>query len=59
MGKRWFLLRVFEFLGVCAWLFCGQSVVDCVAKMFGGMTLFEGWIFCSFFGFIFEEKEGR
>jgi len=53
--KRWFLLGVFEFLGICAWLICGRSVVDCVVKMVCGKALFEAWIFCSFLGFIFRK----
>jgi len=48
---------VFEEIGVSAWCFCGQVVVDCVANVDTGTTLFESLIFCKNFEVFFSGKK--
>jgi hypothetical protein len=43
--------------GVSGWLFCGQRVVKCVAKMDGENRFFEERKFCRFFNFFFAGLE--
>jgi hypothetical protein len=47
----------FAEIGVLDVVFCGQGVVECVAKMGCGCAVFGGRKLCSFCGFIFEAME--
>jgi hypothetical protein len=49
---------VFEEIGVSAWCFCGQNVVDCVAIVETGRTLFEALIFCRDPKYFFGQANG-
>jgi hypothetical protein len=53
------LQGVFEFLVVCGWLICGQSVVKRLANAVCGRTVFGRRKLCSFWGFILGEDEER
>ena len=50
---------VFEFLGVCGWLICGQGVVKRLANAVCGRTVFEERKLCSFWRFILGEDAER
>jgi hypothetical protein len=45
---------IFEEIGVSAWCFCGQDVVDCVAIVETGRTLFGPSIFCKILKYFFD-----
>jgi hypothetical protein len=45
---------VFEEIGVSAWCFCGQIVVQCVAIVDTGRTLFEALILCKTLKYFFD-----
>jgi hypothetical protein len=47
---------VFEEIGVSAWCFCGQDVVNCVANVDTGPTLFEPLFFCKTSKYFFGQK---
>src|SRR5579871_630076 len=46
----------FEKTGCRTWLFCGQRVVQCVAKPDNGCTFLGERKFCKFFRFIFAGR---